>query len=170
MGLKDRFAARQRPQETFPLRMEFGPESEAAEREFNAAVLELASARERGLPDVGALQRRVDAAREKRESFYEFLVVRAMAPAEFEDLVSQHPATEEQHAKAKAEDRPHKPIWNPDTFIPALLAASIDSDMSGEDWAELTSKGPVAAGEVGALFNAALQVNDRTPDPTVGKG
>lgn len=164
MGLKDRLASRQRPQETFPLRMDFGSESEQAEREFAAAVAALAAARERGLPDLGALTRRVEAARERRESFYEFLTVQALPPDEFDDLIAAHPATEEQRGKdARA-------VWNHTTFVPALLAACIDSDMTADDWAEITSKGPVATGEVGALFRAAMQVNDRTPDPTVGKG
>lgn len=169
MGLKDRFAARQRPRETFPLRMDFGPESEDAEREFARASAELAEARAAGWTDLGALQRRVEAAREARNTFYEFLEVVALSPREFDDLVGEHPPSEEQRAKAKTQGRP-EPIWNTDTFVPALLAACIESDMSADDWAELTSKGPVASGEVGALFSAALQVNDRTPDPSVGKG
>lgn len=164
MGLKDRFAQRQRPQETFPLRMDFGPESVAAEREFEAAAAELASARERGLPDVGALTRRVESARAAREQFYEFLTVAALPPDEFDDLIAAHPPTDEQRAKDQ------RAVWNHTTLVPALLAASIDSDMTADDWAEVTSKGPVATGEVGALFNAAMRVNDRTPDPTVGKG
>ena len=164
MGLKDRFASRQRPQETFPLRMDFGPESETAEQEFSAASAELADARTRGLPDLGALTRRVELARAKREAFYEFLTVQALPPDEFDDLIAAHPPTEEQRKKDQ------RSVWNHTTFVPALLAASIDSDMTAQDWAEVTSKGPVATGEVGALFQAAMQVNDRTPDPTVGKG
>lgn len=164
MGLKDRFAARQRPQETFPLRMDFGPDSESAEREFAGAAAELASARDRGLPDVGALTRRVEQARERRESFYEFLTVQALPPDEFDDLIAAHPPTDEQRAKDS------RVVWNHTTLVPALLAACVDSDMTAQDWAEVTSKGPVATGEVAALFNAAMRVNDRTPDPTVGKG
>lgn len=164
MDLKARFAARQLPQVVYPLRMDFSEESDAAERELVEAEANLADGRARGWTDLGALQRGVDRARERRDGFYAFLTVRALPPVEFEELIAAHPPTDEQRKK---HDRI---VWNPDTFVPALLAAAIESDMTAEDWAEVTSKGPIATGEVGALFNAAMQVNDRTPDPHMGKG
>jgi hypothetical protein len=88
-----------------------------------------------------------------------------LPPAEFEELVGAHPASEEQRKKNGP-----AAVWNIDTFVPALLAASVESDMTADDWAEVTSKGPIATGEVAGLFQAALQVNDRTPDEHLGKG
>lgn len=169
MGLREQFAARQRPQEQFALRMDFGPEADAAEREHTRASAALAEATAAGAVDLKSLQRRVDETRAKREANYAFLTVQALPPSEFEDLISAHPATDEQVSKAEQRGE-RKPIWNHDTFVPALLAACIDSDMTVDDWAELIEKGPVASGEVGALLQAALNVNDHTPDASVGKG
>lgn len=165
MGLKERFASRQLPQVVYPLRMDFGPDADAAERELTAAESELAFATSQGFVDLGGYRRRVEAARQARDGFYEFLTIRALPPSEFEELVGAHPASEEQRKKNGP-----AAVWNIDTFVPALLAACVESDMSADDWAEVTSKGPIATGEVAALFQAALQVNDRTPDEHLGKG
>lgn len=165
MGLKERFASRQLPQVVYPLRMDYSPESDAAEREFAAAERELAFAQSQGFVDLGGYRRRVDQARAAREQFYEQLTIRALPPAEFEELVAAHPSSKEQRDKNGP-----AAVWNVDTFVPALLAACVDSDMTADDWTEVTSKGPMATGEVAALFQAALQVNDRTPDEHLGKG
>lgn len=165
MGLKERFASRQLPQVVYPLRMDYSPDSDAAERELGAAERELAFAQSQGWTDLGGLRRRVEQARLARAAFYEELTIRALPPAEFEELVSAHPSSKEQRDKSGP-----AAVWNVDTFVPALLAACVDSDMTADDWAEVTSKGPMATGEVAALFQAALTVNDRTPDEHLGKG
>lgn len=164
MGLRDQFKARQLPRATVRLRMDFSPESDAAVAELATAEAELASAKARGFADLAALERRVAAAQVAADGFHADIVVAALPPAEMDDLVAAHPATAEQLEKTP------QAVWNPDTFAPALLAGCVDSDMTETDWAELTTKGPVTTGEVRWLFQAALDVNDRSPEERTGKG
>lgn len=155
--------------------MDFGPESEAALREFTLADSELADAKLRGLPDRGGLERRVERARAALDPFYARLVVRALPPDDMDALVAEHPPTDED--KAKAKERGGDAAWSPATFGPALLAACVSTEddpdkpaMSADEWSEITSSGPVSSGELRYLLTTALDINDRTPDPTLGKG
>ncbi|MBP2370222.1 hypothetical protein [Pseudonocardia parietis] len=154
--------------------MDFGPESDAALREFADADATLADAKLRNLADRGGLERRVEAARAALAPFYERLVVRALPPDEMDALVAAHPPTDED--KAKAKERGGDAAWNPATFAPALLGACVhpedpdDAPLSEQEWAELTSKGPVSSGELRYLLQTALDINDRSPDPNLGKG
>lgn len=175
MGLKDRFAARRLPRVTVPLRMDFSPESDTALREFTTAEAALSDAKLRNVPDLTGLERRVERARAALAPFYERLVVRALTPDEMDALVAEHPPTEEQ--KAKAKERGGEASWNPTTFAPALLGACVSTEddpdkpaMSVEDWAGIVSSGPVSGGEIRYLISTALDINDRSPDPDLGKG
>lgn len=181
MGLRERLNARQLPQVTVPLRMDFGPDSDAALKEFTTADAALADAKLRNLPDLAGLERRVKSAREALRPFYDRLLVRALPSDEMDALVAAHPPSEEQRAKAK--EKGGDAAWNPDTFAPALLAACVapedpdrpgrpdrdDPGVSEAEWATLM-KGPVSAGELRYLINTALDINDRSPDPDLGKG
>lgn len=148
MSLRERLAKRARPSTTFHLRVE----------DDTAARMELDAARASGDDDrVAAAQAAVDAC-------YEALAITALTPADWEALVDAHPATPEQR-KAKPE------AWcNQTTFLPALLAACVEGDETEDDWADFTSKGALSLGETNALFDAAMAVNQRWPDPHLGKG
>lgn len=84
------------------------------------------------------------------------VVVRALPADEYEALVAAHPPT----VRGAAFDRR--------TFAPALLAACVDDGdgdpLSASGWAHVLANGPLSAGEVGELFEAARRVNDRKPD------
>jgi hypothetical protein len=167
MGLADRLRARKPPTETVQLPLD--PEAYAyAERELLAATFELEEARASGSADLARLQARVDAAKAKLdECECEEITLRALPPAEWEALLDLHPPTEEQRANGA--------MWNTTTFRPALLAASMvpaegEEPLSEADWDELGKAGSLAAGELIALFNAAVGVNVRTPSSAVGKG
>lgn len=147
MGLRDRLARGARPQVTHPLRVE----------DDTAARAELAAATASGDEE------RITLAREAVAACYEDVVIVALPPADMEALIGQHPPTQEQRSR--------NGIFNPATFVPALLAACVESDVTEDDWREYTSTaGPMTAGEVTALFNAAWDLNYRIPDPDLGKG
>ena len=92
---------------------------------------------------------------------YEDVPVRAIPPAQYEALLGLHPPTE-----AQAEEGFR---WNPDSFVPALLAQCVDMGLSEVEWAEMCSVGPLALGESAELFEAAIRINGRSPDVRTGK-
>lgn len=106
---------------------------------------------------------------------------RGIARKRFERLKEEHPPTEEQQKKAKAEalgvglppDKLHlaRLNWNPDTFVPALIAeASLDPKISydeayelchvSEDWNDA---------EIKALFECALDAQRTRGAADLGK-
>lgn len=147
MGLKDKLAKASRATVTAQLRI----------GNVTAARAALVAAHADGDPD------RVKAATTAVEACYEPVVLTALHPARMETLLGKHPPTEEQREKTKT-------VFNPDTFVPALLAASIESDMTEDDWAEYTTTGAMTAGEVADLFSKAWELNYRVPDVDLKKG
>lgn len=144
MSLRDRLRARSRPTATFDLRVE---DDTAARAELAAAVAE------------GGDPERVDAAQDAVDACYETLQLTALPPADMEALIAAHPATDGSGGQ-----------WDPATFVPALLASCVDSDVTEDEWGEYVSKGPMSVGEVRDLFDKAIAVNYRGPDPRVPKG
>lgn len=141
MGLRDRLRERARPTAAFSLRVD----------DDTAALAELTAAREADDDEgIAAAQAAVDAC-------YEQLRLMALPPADMEALIAAHPAVEKDAS------------WNPATFVPALLAACVESDVTEEDWVEYTTKGPMTSGEVTALFDAIMILNYRTSSD-LGKG
>lgn len=145
MGLKDKLAGT--PRATITVALRVGNVTAAQ------AVLMQAS----GDPD------RVAAAEGALGACYEPVTLVALHPTQLETLIGKHPPTDEQRAKNGS-------LFNPETFVPALLAASIESDMTEDDWAEYTTTGAMTTGEVNALFNAAWELNYRVPDVNIKKG
>lgn len=165
MGLRDRLRSRQPAQATVGIRMDTSPE--ATENELRlAGLLELiAEAVKRGDKNtVAALQSELPGIKERRDAAYEYVVVRALSAADMEELISEHPPTPVQQA---ADPRV---TFNRVTFYPALLAACVDTDETVEDWADIISSGEMALGEVNALINVAMELNDRSPTVDLGKG
>lgn len=144
MGLKDRLTARKRPATTYALRID----------DDTIARSELAAALAAG--DEG----RVVAAREAVEACHEQVTVTALPPAELEELLEAHPPLPADQAKK---------MFNPVTFVPALLAACVDSDIDEQSWAEFTTTGAMTRGEVADLFNTVWDINHRIPSPSLPK-
>lgn len=148
MGLKDRLATRQRPTVTYSLRIDDDTRPRS----------ELAAAQADG--DEG----RIVAAQLAVEACYEQLTITALSPLDMEELIQAHQPTDE------LRKRNANVLFNPATFVPALFAACVDSDVDEESWAEYTSRGPMTPGETNSLFNAVWGVNYREPDPALPKG
>lgn len=155
MSLKARLSQRELPTAEFPLRISDDSE---ARGELTAAQYELrlAEGREESAAKIKAAKAKVDKAQKKLDAHYETLKLHAIPSVEMEALITKHPP------KRDSEDS-----WNVETFRPALIAACVEGDMTEQDWAEFLAKAPL--GEVRELFTAALRVNDRSPDPSVGK-
>lgn len=162
MSLGDRLRGRQLPTTTVAIRVDFTPESDAAETELVDATraLRLAELRDTDA-DHSELENRVAAAQAAVDVHYETVVLRALPPAEFEALIAAHPPADGQQSRE---------VWNETTLRAPLIAACADGDMTEDDWVEFLTKGPVTTGEVRMLFSAAVSVNDRTADVRVGKG
>ncbi|WP_125911395.1 MULTISPECIES: hypothetical protein [Pseudonocardia] len=131
--------------------------------------MELVEARRRGA-DTREVEQRLAAARTTLDSLESFkFEVRALPPADWEALVAQHPA---------AKDADHGWDFDPPTFWPALLEASVidldagpdDPPMTAQDWADMFAQGEVNLAEKNALLNTALGLNTRSLGVQVGKG
>ena len=146
MALRERLANRKRPTATFALRIE----------DDTAARVALVAAQDSKDPEaITAAQAAVDAC-------YEVLHLTALSPADWEELVAQHPPTEQQKKADK---------WcNMDTFVPALLAACVAGEESEDEWADYLTKGSLTFGEAAALTTAVFQLNQRIPDSWYPKG
>jgi hypothetical protein len=159
MGLKDRLAARKRPSTPYSLRID----------DDAAARAELAAAQAAGD------DKRAAKAREAIEACYEQVTIVALPPGpkpnpqpddpmDLETLRAAHLPTHEQRAKSK------DVLFNPQTFVPALLAVCVESDVTEAEWAEYVTSGAMTTGEVSALFNLAWEINYRIPDPAIPLG
>jgi len=163
---RDRLLARKIPPTEVTIRADFSPESDAAQAEVEAAQRALAEARERGA-DLTSAQLRLNVARDAMRPYVEVLHAVPLAPAEYEALIDAHPPREHEQAR--------NAIWNADTFPPALLAACLLQDgepvMSADEWAAWSkTPGAVASGEYATLVSICVQVNDRSPSVSTGKG
>jgi hypothetical protein len=167
MSLRNRLQGRKPPTQVVPLPIDPVAYAECA-RELSEATWELEQARARGVVDTAALRARVLRAQDAQNALdVERVTLRALPAADWEALVDAHPPTEQQADGGAA--------WNPTTFRPALLALSIvpengDEPVSADDWEQLAKSGEISAGELTALFTAAVELNLRAPSMAVGKG
>jgi hypothetical protein len=90
--------------------------------------------------------------------------------AEWDALVDEHPATREQKDKAR-KDNATVPVWNEDTFGPALVAACcIDPVMTYEQVQSLWKSEEWNWAELRDLFTAAYNASRGRRVPQLGKG
>jgi hypothetical protein len=108
---------------------------------------------------------RIVAAQLAVEECYEQVTINPLPSPELEDLRQAHLPTDEQRKRLGPGI-----LFNPDTFVPALLAACVDSDVTEEDWYEYITTGVMTSGEINALWDVVWGLNYRPPDPTIPKG
>jgi len=91
-------------------------------------------------------------------------------PAEYDALVEEHPATEDQKRKAR-KDNDTAPVVNLDTFKPALVAAScVEPEMDYEQAQMLWKDGNWNQKELADLFDGAWGASRGRRVPALGKG
>lgn len=112
-----------------------------------------------------ALTEAKDAARPATTEF----VFEALSRPFYDELIDQHPASDEQKANAKREGR-MPPNYNVDSFPPALVAATLVSPkMTLDDAKELWSDPNWSPAELVDLFAAARDVCERRRIVDLGK-
>lgn len=149
--------------------------------EFNEARVEFESARDAldkaDNPRDPKLKKAYSEAKEAYEALLEEMegevvqfVFRSIGREKFELLVNDNPATPKQKSEAakRGED---EPVWNVDTFPPALLAeASVSPELSEEDAFDLWNDENWNQAELMSLFMSALLVNQERKVAELGKG
>lgn len=157
MSLKKRLTGRALPSFTYRIRVD---DTSAAEKALTEAQAEFQLAHISGDADrIDTAKKAVVDAEKALNSCYEAIVLTAMRPDEFEALVDAHPVRQNTDDEA----------WNMSTFPKACFLACAPKDLTTEEWDTFLSES-CSEGERTSLFNAAIAVNVRIPDPTVPKG
>jgi hypothetical protein len=165
MGLRDRLRERQAPSATVALRIDASPASFERDHQLELVEARIKDAEKRRDSEaVAALSAELEEAQAAVDACYEYLTVKAIPASEMEALIGAHPATREQ-----LEVDP-RVTFNRLTFFPALLAACVESTETEEDWAQIIQSGELVLGEINTLVNVAMELNDRSPSVTLGKG
>jgi len=167
MSQRERLLGRRLPTMRVKIRVDFSAEADELVALHEAALRDLDECQARGA-DLGEAAARVEETAAAVEPLYETLTVSPLAPLEYEALIQAHPPTEQQQGQGY--------IWNPEGFMPALMAACIGRDlppedrMTEKDWVSLlTSASAASAGELTALYGLCVRMNDRAPDLLMGK-
>ena len=153
---------------TFPI----GEEGEAAKAELEAAenaerLAQIVAKGEDAEQAIKRAEQRTKKARREYEKHSVTIRFRGLTDEERDALMSAHPPAEDESGKPEDE----RETVNRATFLPAALAvATLDSDMSEEDWAAELASGRWTAGERGALLTAVITATTAQPSPGVGKG
>jgi hypothetical protein len=161
---RERLGKRKLPSATVSIRLDpTSTEADDAREDLRQAEFELRLAEES--PDhtrLPALREAVEAAQARVDAAFEYFVINAIPAPEFEALIHDHPPTADQRKEGFS--------WNRESFFPALLAACVEGSESAQDWADMLKDGTFILGEWTALISTALQLNDRSPDVSLGKG
>lgn len=113
--------------------------------------------------DTAAQLEEVRAAEADLERCWQPIVLQSIPAAAFMSLLAEHPPTKEQKAEAAE--------WNPETFQPALIAASaVDSGMNAQQWAEELASDRWSTAERNELFGKCLEVNLTTRGQRLASG
>lgn len=161
MGLRDRLRSRQLPQATVGIRLDWSEESYEVMREAEISEEQLRLT-PGDSPFLDEVKNRSAEARAKADAFFETVTMTALPAADFEELMNAHQPTAEQREQGFG--------FNRETFFPALLSACVEGPESPEDWAEMIHSGELVMGEVSTLCRVAMELNDRSPSVSLGKG
>lgn len=103
--------------------------------------------------------------------------LRAMSRPTWDALISEHPPTEAQIEQWEKDGAIAiwRPMWNEETFSPALLAlCAVDDDghelMPVDKWQDIWKSEEWSAAELNGLSRAAVNINNLTRVPDLGKG
>ena len=167
MALLDTLRSRGLPQATYLLRAVPSLELRAAQRAAEQAQAQLREA-EANRTVTTERRRAAREATDRLHACFTALTIRAMLPDELEALIGEHKPTDDDRDGA---------IFHHKTFMPALLGQCVfespdapEPAMTADQWNVEISKGSMSLGEVGHLFAACWEINDRSPDPDLPKG
>ncbi len=181
---RQRLLSRPRPAIGYPLLVVDQQTLSAAQAELGAAQADLRQVVLADKPKTSAARRKADqrvaAAQAAVDLCYETITLTALPTAgevTAEILAAAHPPTDAQMAKVRQERQeaaqrgepaPPWPVWNDDTFRPALLTACSSNGMSEQDWRVFLAE-HVSNGEAAGIWLACLAINqrERVADPLV---
>jgi hypothetical protein len=156
-GRRERFLARRRPSAPYSIAVD---DDTDAVNELAAAkeALDIAQLRtdDQAGQAVTDAEKRLEKARKTVAACYETVTLTAMAPADFEALIAEHPAREGEDEK-----------WDDETFPRACFLACIDDDaLTPEEWGAFVDE-CMSQGEREYLFRLAIALNARWPSGAV---
>lgn len=159
-SIRDKLRSKQRRSTVYPLAVADTSEAEHAAQQARMAYHRAVVQHETDdHPEVAAAQQRLNEAERAEAECYEYVTVRALPADDFEALADAHSPQNGDGESAS---------WHEETFRPALLAACVESDMTEDDWASFFKEAG-SYGDQSGIFTVALQVNTRTPSPSVPK-
>jgi hypothetical protein len=114
-----------------------------------------------------AAYQKAEAKAERSSAVFKF---RSIGRKHYDQLVRENPPTDAQKKEvAEAGEDPDQLPWNPETFIPQLVAASmIEPKLVHEEIMEMWDSENWSAIELGVLFEAALRANNTRKITQVG--
>lgn len=135
----------------------------AAEQAVEVATRELQLAHSRGVEDLAPYAAAVDAAQQVLDGQPAIVfTARCIPPGEWEELAAAHPPTTEQRKQGWQ--------WNVATFRAALLEVAVEPKLSEHQWHAVAETGKVGLGELDLLFATVVNLNQRQPQVSTGKG
>lgn len=159
-GLRDRLLARPRAWASYPVRIDDDTAARAAVEQARQtlALIQMQSQLTEDGEAVAAAQQAVATAEELLRGCYEQVVLRALPPKRWEDLVGKHPL------RPGSTDE----VWNTETFPRAAFVACVEGDLTSAEWDQVLDE-VLSQAERVRLCNAAIAVNVRVPDQTLPK-
>lgn len=158
----ERKGQHRRPVHTVRIPMRADLPDEIARLELEVRRAKVVDARENRDPVALQIARQIQDLEVELAASEEAFTFQALARGAARELIAEHPATEDQQKNAAAEGR--RLQWNPDTYPPALIAASCISPagFTLEDATEIWDEW--SDGQVAQLWSACLSVNAGTVD------
>jgi hypothetical protein len=119
--------------------------------------------------DTAAAKESLDSLKEEIDGEYIEFIFRSVGRRRYEEIFEECPPTakQKQDAVKAGEDEPQ---WNPETFPPAIIAASVvEPEMTEEDVYDMWESEDWNQAELTSLFLAALTVNAERKVVDLGK-
>jgi hypothetical protein len=156
---RERLLGRPRPSLPYPILVDDPGEARRNLERVERGARQVMLRHDEGTKAHKAARVQLEAAQQAVDDCYQRVILQAMPPADYEQLKADNPPTEAQLKAAKdASELP--PDCDTTAFVPEVLAASTDMDMSAQDWAELLDR-HMSDGERQELRVVVLGLNER---------
>jgi hypothetical protein len=157
---RERLLGRPRPSLPYPILVDDPSDARRNLERVERTARQVMLRHDEGTKAHKAARAELDAAQQAVDGCYQWVILQAMPPAEYEQLKAEHPPTEAQLGAAKqAGELP--PDCDTAAFVPEVLAASTDVGMSAQDWAALLDQN-MSDGERQELRVVVLGLNERS--------
>lgn len=135
-GLRGALAARKARLSHFDIPVADSDVADASARKVERLtnMLNLLRVQDGDTESVKRLEKQVEDAKTELAACFHRIHFRGLSGEDYDALLNEHPPTAEQKKEKDEQGRP--PLFNPDTFIPALLEACYvgDDGMTADEW------------------------------------